>query len=93
MLGSIAANFIGEEPQAAHCGPWFCLSNMAMTLSSALAIRLEASLVFFGILWVSQISNNLMDVVALWALKGADIKSQAAGRNARQYRCCLADWT
>ena len=27
MLGSITANLMGE-PQAAHCGPWFCLSSM-----------------------------------------------------------------
>jgi len=27
-LGSIADNFMGE-PQAVHCGPWFCLSSMA----------------------------------------------------------------
>jgi hypothetical protein len=27
VLGSIAANLIGE-PQAAHCGPWFCVSSM-----------------------------------------------------------------
>jgi hypothetical protein len=26
-LGSIAVNLIGE-PQAMHCGPWFCVSNM-----------------------------------------------------------------
>jgi hypothetical protein len=26
-LGSIAVNFIGE-PQAVHCGPWFCVSSM-----------------------------------------------------------------
>jgi hypothetical protein len=29
MLGSIAASLIGES-QAAHCGPWFCLSSMAL---------------------------------------------------------------
>jgi hypothetical protein len=28
QLGSIADNFMGE-PQAVHCGPWFCLSSMA----------------------------------------------------------------
>ena len=28
LLGSIAESFIGE-PQAVHCGPWFCLSSMA----------------------------------------------------------------
>ena len=27
MLGSIAASFMGE-PQAVHCGPWFCASSM-----------------------------------------------------------------
>jgi hypothetical protein len=27
MLGSIAANLMGE-PQAVHCGPWFCVSSM-----------------------------------------------------------------
>jgi hypothetical protein len=26
-LGSIAVNLM-EEPQAVHCGPWFCLSSM-----------------------------------------------------------------
>jgi uncharacterized protein (DUF4415 family) len=29
QLGSIADNFMGE-PQAVHCGPWFCLSSMAL---------------------------------------------------------------
>lgn len=28
MLGSIAVNLMGE-PQAAHSGPWFCLSSIA----------------------------------------------------------------
>jgi hypothetical protein len=27
LLGSIADSFIGE-PQAVHCGPWFCTSSM-----------------------------------------------------------------
>ena len=27
MLGSIAASLMGE-PQAVHCGPWFCASSM-----------------------------------------------------------------
>ena len=27
MLGSIAVNLMGE-PQAVHCGPWFCASSM-----------------------------------------------------------------
>jgi len=27
MLGSIAASLVGE-PQAVHCGPWFCASSM-----------------------------------------------------------------
>ena len=27
QLGSIAESFIGE-PQAVHCGPWFCVSSM-----------------------------------------------------------------
>jgi hypothetical protein len=31
MLGSIAVNLIGE-PQAVHCGPWFCLSSMRWSL-------------------------------------------------------------
>jgi hypothetical protein len=29
MLGSIADNIMGG-PQAVYCGPWFCLSNMAL---------------------------------------------------------------
>jgi hypothetical protein len=53
----------------------------------------KPALCFSGFHRVSQIGDNLKDVVALWALKGADMKSQAAGRNPRQYRCCLADWT
>ena len=31
-LGSIAVNFIGE-PQAVHCGPWFCMSSMCCSPS------------------------------------------------------------
>src|ERR1700675_3265598 len=27
VLGSIAANLIGE-PQAVHCGPWFCVASI-----------------------------------------------------------------
>src|ERR1700675_565142 len=27
VLGSIAVNLIGE-PQAVHCGPWFCVSSI-----------------------------------------------------------------
>jgi hypothetical protein len=27
-LGSIAVSFMGE-PQAVHCGPWFCVSSIA----------------------------------------------------------------
>jgi hypothetical protein len=29
VLGSIAVNLIGE-PQAVHCGPWFCISSMML---------------------------------------------------------------
>jgi hypothetical protein len=29
LLGSMAESFIGE-PQAVHCGPWFCLSSMVL---------------------------------------------------------------
>lgn len=32
QLGSIADSFIGE-PQPVHCGPWFCLSSMALPSS------------------------------------------------------------
>jgi len=31
MLGSIAVSLMGE-PQAVHCGPWFCLSSMCCPL-------------------------------------------------------------
>jgi hypothetical protein len=31
LLGSMAESFI-DEPQAVHCGPWFCLSSMALPL-------------------------------------------------------------
>jgi hypothetical protein len=34
LLGSIAVSFIGE-PQAVHCGPWFCISSIRCSLSSA----------------------------------------------------------
>ena len=30
MLGSIAASLMGE-PQAVHCGPWFCASSMGQS--------------------------------------------------------------
>jgi hypothetical protein len=36
MLGSITVNLMGE-PQAVHCGPWFCLSSMGCSLKSALS--------------------------------------------------------
>jgi hypothetical protein len=36
LLGSIAESFIGE-PQAVHCGPWFCLSSMALPQFGALS--------------------------------------------------------
>jgi hypothetical protein len=34
--GSIAVSFIGE-PQAVHCGPWFCESSMASPQFGALS--------------------------------------------------------
>jgi hypothetical protein len=33
LLGSIAVNLIGE-PQAVHCGPWFCVSSIVTLLNS-----------------------------------------------------------
>jgi hypothetical protein len=42
-------------------------------------------LVFSGLHGVSQLGDNLTDFFALWAFKGADIKSQAAGCNPRQH--------
>jgi hypothetical protein len=36
LLGSIAVNFMGE-PQAVHCGPWFCVSSMALPQFGALS--------------------------------------------------------
>src|SRR6202158_2589463 len=35
-LGSIAVNLIGE-PQAVHCGPWFCVSSMVAPQFGALS--------------------------------------------------------
>jgi len=59
LLGSIADNFIGE-PQAVHCGPWFCVSSMHFlrlasashslwrTLTSALAVVRQAMRSFWA---------------------------------------------
>jgi len=35
VLGSIAVNLIGE-PQAVHCGPWFCVSSMVTSVAHSL---------------------------------------------------------
>jgi hypothetical protein len=48
---------------------------------------------FSGFHGIGQLGDNLMDVAALRTLKGPDMKTHAAGRNSRQYRCCFADWT
>jgi hypothetical protein len=71
--------------------------NRPVSTEAALRWRSQSAskpaLCFSGFHGVSDIGDNLMDVVAFRALEGADMKSQAAGRNPRQHRCCLADWT
>lgn len=42
---------------------------------------------------VSQVDDNLMDVIASGALKGADTKARGAGCDPRQRRGCLTRWT
>jgi hypothetical protein len=60
-LGSIAVNLMGE-PQAVHCGPWFCLSSMVASpqfgaLSSPASHPTEAD--FIGSLAMTSFCTEL----------------------------------
>jgi hypothetical protein len=66
MLGSIAANFIGEL-QAVHCGPWFCVSSMVLPLVRGPEFASEPTglIRFEGI----RCNDAYLDVVALGAFE------------------------
>ena len=83
-------------------GPgWFNLQAGAASFGVEAPLRrrsqfaLQPALCFSGFHGVSQIGDNLMNVAALWALKGVDMEAPTAGRGPRQHRCCccFADWT
>jgi hypothetical protein len=42
---------------------------------------------------INEISHNLVNVLARWALKRRDIEAKAAGRNPGQHGFCLTRWT
>jgi len=61
VLGSIAVNLMGE-PQAVHCGPWFCVSSMCCSsqlgaLSSPASQPVEAD--FMGSLATTSVCTEL----------------------------------
>jgi hypothetical protein len=91
MLGSITDNFIGE-PQAVHCGPWFCLSSMALlsVWRSKFADKPTGS--FFGFHRIDKLDNALVNVVTSGTLERSNVKAGGARGNAGQHSSCLARW-
>ena len=83
MLGSITANLMGE-PQAAHCGPWFLFVEHALPLCLAGGDLWDRCLS-----WRSQrgrhpfhrmrLGDDLIDVIAIDALKHAPLESDTRG--------------
>jgi hypothetical protein len=66
VLGSIAVNLIGE-PQAMHCGPWFCVSSMRCpsVRRSEFSVKPSGSLRFEGI----RSNDSCLNVIAFGAFE------------------------
>jgi hypothetical protein len=66
LLGSIAVSFIGE-PQAVHCGPWFCTSSkgVASVRRSKIAVKPTNRFRFKRI----RCNDAYLDVIALGAFE------------------------
>jgi hypothetical protein len=90
QLGSIADNFMGES-QAVHCGPWFCLSSMALPL----VWRREFAGKPTGCLRFDGVGCNDADlhVIAPGAFEQPVFETKWPGRNAFQHHPRLAAGT
>ena len=91
MLGSIAVNLMGE-PHAAHSGPWFCLSSITIPsclargglLGSMLNRRSQSGT---HPLHRMGLGDDLIDVIAVDALKRAPLESET-----RRLDACQDHW-
>jgi hypothetical protein len=79
-----------REPQAVHCGPWFCLSSIALpsVWRSKFAGKPTGS--FFGFHRIDKLDNALVDVIASGTLERSNVKAGGARGNAGQHGSCLA---
>src|SRR5258707_2392466 len=82
VLGSIAANLIGE-PQAVHCGPWFCVSSMATP--SVRGPEFPGKPPYINRLHTVGRNGFGLYGVALRALEPAMLKSHRTRANARKH--------
>jgi hypothetical protein len=89
-LGSIAVNFMGE-PQAVHCGPWFCLSSMAFASvrRSEFTGKPTGRLRFEGI----RCNDSYLNLIALRTFEQAMFETNWPRRNAFQHHPRLAAGT
>jgi hypothetical protein len=90
-LGSIAVNFIGE-PQAVHCGPWFCVSSIVFAPSGRcpeFAAKPTGRARFEGI----RCSDTDLNLIAFGAFEQSVFEADRAGRNPFQYHPRLAAGT
>jgi hypothetical protein len=94
MLGSITDSLMGE-PQAVHCGPWFCLSSMCRSLSRFLVRRPEFAGEPAGHLRVEGIrcNNPDLNLVAFGAFEQPVFEANWSYRNAFKHHPRLATRT
>ena len=89
MPGSITANLMGE-PQAVHCGPWFCLSSNALSSGWRSEFAGKPTGSFFGFHRIEKLDNALVNVITSGTLERSNVKAGGAWGNAGQHGCCLA---
>ena len=81
-LGSIAVNLIGE-PQAVHCGPWFCVSSMVAP--SVRSPEFPGKPPYVGRLHRIARNNFVLCGVALRTFEPAMLKAHGPWANARKH--------
>src|SRR5258705_2541000 len=82
-IGSIAVNLIGE-PQAVHCGPWFCVSSICL-LPSVRRPEFPSKPPYGSRFHGVARNNFVLYGVALRTFEQAMLKADGARANARKH--------
>jgi hypothetical protein len=90
LLGSIAESFIGE-PQAVHCGPWFCPSSMSVSSVRRPEFAVKPS-EGVGLERVRRNDADL-DVIAFRAFEQPVFEADRPRRNAFEHHSRSTAWT